>query len=1437
MTVRFFDPNEDALIDKVVSAANRRQTYRMTVTPQQAAGVTTMARLYGTALPPGTIYSFGSAGVDPNGPEVQSAVRQRAKSSSWWDKVTDTVSGAVAAASDVAGDVGSGIFAGAKATSRGVWAGAMAAPQMFSASLRDDFNGRALAMGRGGAQFAQTDLGQMIAGKDSGSGFFVSGDAHDAQARAVYEAAPPIDGKPWTPGRALARSAAPALNNWYSVGGPRFGTKRPFDPGQVGYNVVSGLVDATINVGFDPTTYVGGRQIRGAVEARRSFAGSKTTRSVADLHDELGLINSPTRNTVIGEKAYNWLARESQGGKVTKWLAEQSDFNTIWKGTGKKLPVGLIHDLTNAKTQGEVIDALAPHLNVTVPGKFGVRLADQDVRIVSAAARVVRKKDSVRLLGLLPESNLYFADRDDAVEQLDRYLRNAKLDEATISGHNAALASAKSRAEVYEATTGAFESIRQRLLQNSAAKTKRQAAADRKLARDLTRIWGEHKAVASYWADELGVEQFTVPRLTLQGEVIETPQPHLWNELLNTSIPLPNLREIRRATGNRYLAATLDSKMGRATSTVLGAATQGVWIPLHLARIAFIQRNLSEAQLRMASAGLPNAFTHPMEWLSWVTGEKGGLDFKGEIFGPQRTSAALRQADYFIRSLNRNGGQYRAAGRDVIMSRTMVPVDKSDPDHYLDGWASRLSMLSNDPVARRVIAGDIGAGDATPGRGALTGMDLVKDWFHDGAGRKFRLDMEENDDFIAAIQRASGQPLEGKAASDWYIDSIEQRIQHLTSGDPELRELLDTGKINGISLWNGDDINPKILAELEQRIHLGPTRVVARDWVQASKNNPELQRVAEAWGKGVDFIFDWIASKPENAWNNSPVYRVSYWKAARHLIEEMDPKAQGKMLANAKRAGISKADLADLERAAKRGGGTLDLDTADQLAAREGLAAVKKLLYTNKDRTQFFDVARNLFVFGDALRNTIQFWAKQTGRNPVLVHRGQQLVYGARSADMNGDGKGFFYRDPETGQEVFHVPGSGLLTRALGLGGGGFNASVAGLNLATTSVIPGLAPGLSLLASAILPEREEFDGVRNLLFPYGDPVRAGASQVILPAWAQKVWIGLGHGDRGAFATSTVDTVRYLVSTGDYDVFSADPDTKATELDRLRADAVQKAKGLYILRGIVQFSTPSAPRPAAEVVDKDGRLVRAYLMAQDYQRMQRDPAIGFEKADRAFIEKYGELAFIVSEAKTESLGTAPANQEALDFARRHPVTVRRYRSVYGLFVSPGGEFNFDAYNRQLDTGERRRRTADEVLTEYRQDLARYVYDRAKTRLGDAATSPEGRTELAQLREKLAETFGDPKSYDPDKHRNLVRQLREALGDPALAKTDAGRALDTYLQARDMVAREAARRGVTNWDRAKKAGDLRQKLNAFGQQLLAANPAFGPMWDRVFERETD
>jgi hypothetical protein len=496
------------------------------------------------------------------------------------------------------------------------------------------------------------------------------------------------------------------------------------------------------------------------------------------------------------------------------------------------------------------------------------------------------------------------------------------------------------------------------------------------------------------------------------------------------------------------------------------------------------------------------------------------------------------------------------------------------------------------------------------------------------------------------------------------------------------------------------------------------------------------------------------------------------------------------------------------------------------------------------------DIMRVIFPFGEAFKEVTSRWVKLTYENPNVLRRLQQGMMGARSegagetfAPLTGipakKGQGLFYKD-QFGQEVLGIPGGAFLTKqTMGIPIP-LKGSVQGLNLVGQG-IPGTSPLLQIPMSYIIPDKPSWDWFRNMVFPVGIPKGAGlidkVTRSFVPSSILKIHDAVfNNPDQDRVYASTVkDVAAYLLSTGKYDVQGQNAED---EINRLLEDAKSGAQTFSIVRGLGQFTMPTAPSPEWLAYDKHGRLTLMWAMRDWYQkRVDGDKkkgtqGVGYEQAGQDFLDRFGLDNILLTQPKSKALiPGAPITTDAHAWVREHPDLQKEYPTTYGLFAPSTGEFDNDAYQAQFERGERVDLTAKDMIHLANKRLASLVYNRFKTQLGPQFTKPE-EDALRDLRAQLTLEFpGFAEDPIPFARTEItINELTRAAQDPRLAKTDAGKALNEYLDARDK-AKLFYPAGFSS----QKAAVARLTLRNKGEQLVDKYPSFQPMWDSVFNTE--
>ena len=514
--------------------------------------------------------------------------------------------------------------------------------------------------------------------------------------------------------------------------------------------------------------------------------------------------------------------------------------------------------------------------------------------------------------------------------------------------------------------------------------------------------------------------------------------------------------------------------------------------------------------------------------------------------------------------------------------------------------------------------------------------------------------------------------------------------------------------------------------------------------------------------------------------------------------------------------------------------GTINREQVNAFAAGNALDEMEKMLYNATERRNFTDVMRVISPFaqqqaeflGRVGRTTLVKGKLGVVPNPQSLRKLQLIIDGGKEADPDGDGRGFFFTDPTTGQWSFSFPLSGELTKlATGISAP-ITAPVKGIVLGL-DVRPGLGPFATVAASQILQDTPNFDFARNILTPYGernDPVAA-----LVPTWLLKIKEGIQGKEGGKFFANTyVETMQALSASGKYELSNPD------EQQRLLNDARTKAQMLTVLRGVTQFTGPASGKFDMDVPTEQGDI-HATGLAYALQNLRDD---NYDTATLRFIEIFGEDAFnYLSNKSVSEVGGLEASKEFFDFQRNNDTLFAQYKDIAGYFGPSGTEFHFEAYTRQLETGQRRKLTAKEVLDASQRAIGLAYYKDMRSKFGGTLGKDE-RLYLNDYKEVIKKRYPGfaNMTYDPQKIQRQIDQLFQAAKSDGLQDNSVAQATNYYEEIRANALAEANKRGFTSL-KSEKLADLHEYLSSYAAALVEKYPDFARVYDRLLSQEIE
>ncbi|HUR18901.1 MAG TPA: hypothetical protein VMZ51_08210 [Acidimicrobiales bacterium] len=1355
-----------------VKAAKARYATNPTATRAIAYRLSKLREAY-PHLTAGVALSLAKADVGPDDPRAVSAAKlagkRKVKKGIGWHSIGD----ALGAAGNAVKPVVRGTFEVLESGTQLVDAAArnaMADPLGFDNPLK------------------QTNVGiaaeKLLKGDevDTGSGFFPGGEVKKTQAeraRAAYSITYK-DGSvhAGTPGRIFAAEI--------------------FEPGTKPFNFFSGATDAWFDIKVDP----------GAAALSRAGKMNRARKSLVEA--DAGLLSrarGALTNDVDLNRAEKWWSGKS-GRDLAKHWAGNADAHDIYKRAGGNITPTQASRLADTKTVEEVDGVVGGFLH--------------EWRMKPGYARrpeIKRRMQSARIFHEVPGTKLDVNDADEAAKTIVDVLANARMDADTQAHYFGRMAASTSpierRSITYDALTKISDDI--------AAKGGHQSKDARRV---VQAIKDDYHHLRAYDVAEDGGMGTSLRTVVSGGKPLGLPSPHLSTEFINTAIPLPDARVIRKVTS--VVGRVRDNAGVDAGVAFADFIQQKTWKPLQLIRGAWTVRVIGNEQFRIAA----RFGGHPIDSIAWIIGRKGATGSFGQAFSD--AAGAAEDFDAYRKAMARISGSIF----DPVTNNKMAKAGKAamGPGHerYHEALADELLELHAGAATRRLAGGWTKDEWAT---GEITGnpVEDVFRWMWRGDGKYLRDELahakglEALADDPEALRRALG--------------SWNDRLVRRTMGRPEILDAVRTGKFNDKPLRvmrsEGrvfkkviDGPDPDFVAHLrkldtEQGLNSG---FVKGDVLRDTELDGTYDKI-------VDHLFSTFMSRPTNYLSRSPAFRRAHWERMEELIPRMTREAQAQVLADAATANLGRVTIKRMAKRANIGTGKLNLEDsgdllklsddyvagADTIAKGFALDDVKALLYDISKKSQFMDIARFFFPFGEAWKEELQVWSKLARDRPQIAERVRMTLNGARES-------GFISED-QNGEQVYSFPGSGFITESA-FGVGDWTSGVKNLSMfGQNPLMPGLGPVAQIPLAKLIPDKPAFDDINAMLFPYGEPGdQGGIDKIFMPGWIKKFQAAYSAKDSDRLYASTVQSVAaHLLASGDYPMDG--PEDEKRLLDAAR----KKARWLLVFRGGAQFFAPSSPTPQFVAADKNGNMMLQTKMVEAFRELVDKNDGDYDLATRQFIDTFGDSARLVIQPRSADVDVT--TKPALDFIRRNPHLAELYPDVYGLLLPQGGTFDITAYNYGLDVGKGRKLTLKEAVERANSRVAGMIYREQKNKLPTKRTR-EMNDYLDELQKALKAKYPGAKfTFTVGELPNRIDEFTRALDDPAVKDTDVAKASRAYLAARvqaNAAYREQHSDGK-NVNTAKRARQHREWLRQTAAALTEKYPDFAQVFDELFGRE--
>lgn len=1494
----FSAKEENQLFEELDAYERRRQTFVSQASPELAMTIADFYRM-NPDTSPGLIMAaakakqagqltdeqFGRISLDVLKRETQEATQKKEKS--WWER---------------------NVYDKLKTGSRWTLAGLEFLPQMVQGAAAQIFDDNDSVAG----WFISTDLGSLIANDEvAGEGFFIGGRAAELQAERARRYRGEIDGKAFTIGRGIAHHVAQPGSREYNIVSGLFDAAAAIaTPSAPGFKVARGAAQAGVAKTGLTRSLVGLTDFESAYIIPRKVSAFLDSASGQKMINKLASTDSFDQMLSIMPRVIDTdfllkVTKESNPTQIRNLLDESLGLKPGMQNIAD-INLSRLSDTSRLLGRNHTVGKLM----AKTPGRHLVIVGD-NIRDINDSVR--NMNEYLKLLKRLP--NETSADWAKRRTNLVKDYADALL------GNNG---------DVFATGEQFYKVLSESLVRNGVppeAVGDMTAKLKRFGRKDVYGILDEAGDPTSLGAKVQLPNGDIVDKVTasamLQSEAIQQagfilPDPRRVRRMSS---------KLGWVTGKRSKLLNPD-KYGelRMPVSAIEFYQNELWRPITLATGGYSLRNLTEAAFMYSFApGVKGGVFHPIHWIQTAMYKGYRGDIEGKAFDeiPEEVAEGILRKHSTEYTLATNQRMREAIDpvtleRRGFSNQLWRPVKRTSDttgEMFTKGVRNEINLLRDDPLAVRIASSkaDDPIQDAIDW---LKGTDEGRDYLRGVAGREKNKYLTNNNGQKALVtpEYVKETPT-GRVYNDFNIEQqvrqIAERIRRKTGNNQRLREAIATGEI---------EVNGKKF-DIYKRTKSGDPNGYSDEFIQATReivddgvteldvwykmredtmesfagDGKQRARVFKGLDDAFDSLFGELYPKREAFLARSPAFRQFYYSQIGRMIDELDET--GLLELRARLADVAKKTKGfdpknplkttkDIERFLgqyigdyevsksilrkianpKSGRGKLTFEELNAYAKGFALDEVKRTFFDAAQKSNFADILRIVAPFGSAWADVVSRWSRLLSSEPEALKRIGMSVQGFRDADPDADGKGFFWKDPVTGEYMFNYPfnkqigplvsylgGMGALAGgvfggakgivaggAAGLAGGAIAQGLYGvpgtelvapaksLNM-SLNIIPGLGPFVQLSASKILGQMPQADDIMKIITPYGEPSVPSFGPIPIPSWAQKITAALSDPENNRLlGDMTIETMRVLQLQGGYDL------TKPEDVQRLEADAIDRARILIMLRGIGQFVGPTRPDVEFKVETYEGDKYTAEL-SKAFRDMQ---AQNYDTAVLRFLNAFGEDALLYVSGKTKStVGGLDATTQFGEFERENPDLFAQYRDVAGFFAPAGSNFDYAVYLRQLRRGDRERLSPKELVEEAQSLVGRALYRTTVQSIGPNPTSDQ-QDYLRSIRELIKERFPGfaTAAININEASARLDQVQQVVFSNLLEGNPIIEPARIYFQQRELALQEAETRGLETL-KGKAVADLRAWLRDIGDQLVRQYPGFERLYDRVLFNEID
>lgn len=691
-------------------------------------------------------------------------------------------------------------------------------------------------------------------------------------------------------------------------------------------------------------------------------------------------------------------------------------------------------------------------------------------------------------------------------------------------------------------------------------------------------------------------------------------------------------------------------------------------------------------------------------------------------------------------------------------------------------WAAQ--RLSSNPISKRLLAGE--------------DVDGIVNWLHS---------TPDGTDLLRS------NAVKSHNARNW-VNEVKEQVDHYTAGNQELATLLASGKATY------DDLSRLVPDRTAQPIAHGEVLMQTFGEGYISKTISNL----------TENLFEKLGRTPTNILSRNRFFDHTYRAEAERLVNLLDD------------GNLTQAQLKRIE------------DRARTYA----LGQTRTLLYDLAEQSELGRMLRFVSPFYNAWQEVLTRWTGLAIENPAFVARAHLIWQSPESAGIVTEIDGEEYLTVPLPEWAQDIPGLRTKNEVI------FNKK--SFNMVLQGV-PGAGPAVQIPTNEIVRHRPDLESSVKFILPFG--ATSDVLGLVMPATAKRAFsLAQGEEDR-AFRNALMRI--YFDKITDIQTGKRDFDISSYEgQQQLYEEAKNEAQAFFRVRMFASFTFPAAPTfrsPYQPQIDAFRQAQQRY--AEDKNSLA-DSEGNPRTPDEWFLDTHGREYFALTQAVTRSMDGIPPTLQSYEERKKYADLVQKYPELGGLIVGydGAGEFNSAVYNAQLSTElrpgsddtQRRSLSFEEAASDPDRRLGWIEYRKAMD-LIEAARIQRGlpnlqvkaasdlalvkRTVTDYLKSKYPSWADDFNQTDKGKWDKKITALREIAADPRLSQRPDIQGIRTYLQARDAMAAELAKRGqMKNGARtltASSNSDLAEAWNAITGYLIESNLPFSDVFYRHLEND--